>query len=440
MLASELPEGEIKAQLRQFIDAHAALATQYKAGRAAYLTSGFDPVAGDLAAQGVDREPSRLLSQLLQALRDEVADDAKLYAKQGRSVRLVASSELISVMILVMLATTWFLKRSFVTPVRRAIEHIGNLSSGDFTQTIETHHAGELGQLYQSLEQLKTQLGGMIANVRITVAILQQASGQLHEAAESIDNATSEADSFSAQVAAATTQMAATIDEVASNAAGAAEAAQTADDNAHRGMSTMNEAIAAIMDLAGDIAGISADMVKLEQSAISVGAVLDVIKGIAEQTNLLALNAAIEAARAGEQGRGFAVVADEVRALARRTQESTEEIHHIIDAVQVGTSAASRAMHAGSDKSNAAAQLTREAGRALQAITGVVGHIRDMNHQIAVAAEEQSVATNEISRNVMKMSDLSQHAHQSAGATTRISAGLSQTAADLSQRVACFRM
>lgn len=258
--------------------------------------------------------------------------------------------------------------------------------------------------------------------------------------AEAIDRDTSEAGSFSGRVAAAITEMAATVTEVASNAASTADATQQADSSANSGLAIMEKAIAAIVELAGEVTAIAADMVALEKSTTSVGAVLDVIKGIAEQTNLLALNAAIEAARAGEQGRGFAVVADEVRALAKRTQESTEEIHHIIDAVQQGTEGATRSMRENSQKTDAAVALTRDAGSALRSITGAVGQVRDMNNQIAAAAEEQSVTAEEISRNVVNMSDLSQNACASAQTTKQISAELQQAADDLSQIVARFNI
>ncbi|WP_436977079.1 methyl-accepting chemotaxis protein [Pseudomonas alabamensis] len=205
------------------------------------------------------------------------------------------------------------------------------------------------------------------------------------------------------QVATAMHEMSATAQDVARHAADAAQAADEADHNAQAGERVMQTTIDLIEQVNREIAGTAAVIRHLESDSTRIGKVLEVIRGIAEQTNLLALNAAIEAARAGEAGRGFAVVADEVRSLAQRTAASIAEIHQIIEAVQSGAVDAVKAIESGQQRSEAGAGQVVEAGRMLQRITTSVEAIRDMNRQIATAAEEQTSVADDISRNLVEI-------------------------------------
>lgn len=208
------------------------------------------------------------------------------------------------------------------------------------------------------------------------------------------------------KVATAMTQMSATVQEVARNATEAAEAAQRADDETTNGKNVVSQAIEAIDLLATEVDQAANVIHRLEHDSDEIGAVLDVIRGIAEQTNLLALNAAIEAARAGEQGRGFAVVADEVRTLAQRTQQSTQEIQNMIERLQAGAQDAVKAMEQGRTRAQAGVTQAAEAGASLETITNAVSTISDMNAMIATAAEEQSVVAEEINLNITSISDM----------------------------------
>lgn len=439
-LLSGLPEGGVKSDLSQFIRVHESLRSKYESGLSAFEGSGFVSLAGDAAVKGIDREPSQLLSSLSDRISVEESEKAQMYSDASSQSVWIAVGSLLSISVVVLFGLNLSLGGQLIKPLREAVDDIARMSKGDFTHKLNQNCGGELGVLNQSLDRMKEDLGGMIAGIRTTANVLRQSSQEFRSSGETITQDTSKAENFSGQIAAAIAQMASTVTEVANNAANAAEATQMADKSANEGLSTMEGAIRAISDLAGDVSTISGDMSKLEQDTTSVGAVLDVIKGIAEQTNLLALNAAIEAARAGEQGRGFAVVADEVRALAKRTQESTEEIQHIIETVQTGAAAAAQAMQAGNGKAEGAATLAQDAGNAIQAITQSIGQIRDMNNQIAAASEQQSVAADEISRNVVGMSELAQNAHHSANSTRATTDGLEQTASDLTAIVARFQL
>jgi methyl-accepting chemotaxis protein len=209
------------------------------------------------------------------------------------------------------------------------------------------------------------------------------------------------------KVATAMNEMSATVQEVARNATEAAEAAHRADSETTNGKNVVAQAIEAIDLLANEVDDAAKVINRLENDSEEIGAILDVIRGIAEQTNLLALNAAIEAARAGEQGRGFAVVADEVWTLAQRTQQSIQEIQNMIERLQAGAQEAVKAMQQGRTRAQAGVEQAAAAGTSLETITAAVGTISDMNAQIATAAEEQSVVAEEINLNITSISDMS---------------------------------
>jgi len=202
----------------------------------------------------------------------------------------------------------------------------------------------------------------------------------------------------------------------------------------------MERTVESIASLSEEVSNVAGSMDQLEKDTASVGAVLDVIKGIAEQTNLLALNAAIEAARAGEQGRGFAVVADEVRALARRTQESTAEIQHIIETVQSGAANAASAMRKGKEQSANTVEMAAETGKSIREISDAMSRIRDMVNHIATAAEEQSYATEEINRNIVNVATLVQSSHESAQHAGGIARELDVTSEKIRGQVQRFKV
>ena len=234
--------------------------------------------------------------------------------------------------------------------------------------------------------------------------------------------------------------MSATVQEVARNAASAAETTQKADEEAKNGRQIVIHTIDLINSLSGDIQKSSEVIKQLEKDADDIGTVLDVIKSIAEQTNLLALNAAIEAARAGEQGRGFAVVADEVRTLASRTQSSTEEIRNMIERLQGGTRNAVKVMGQGSEHSQKTVEQAAEAGAALEAITKAVDQIAQMNEMIASAAEEQGSVAEEINRNIVNVRDVTEQTAEGALQTAASSEEMKTVAGNLHDLVGGFKV
>lgn len=235
-------------------------------------------------------------------------------------------------------------------------------------------------------------------------------------------------------------EMTATVQEVARNAADASDAAHAADSEAVNGNLIVDNVTSAINDLALEVQESAGTIATLEENAEQIGTVLDVIRGIAEQTNLLALNAAIEAARAGEQGRGFAVVADEVRTLASRTQDSTREIQSMIERLQEGSKSAVLAMDQSQKKTERVVEQAHKAGEALTSITMAVSRIADMNTQIATAAEQQSAVSEDINENVVGINTLAIDAAGSAEHTTANSQDLERVAADLQDAISTFKV
>ncbi|MER1947492.1 methyl-accepting chemotaxis protein [Stutzerimonas stutzeri] len=328
------------------------------------------------------------------------------------------------------LLAIWLISRRITRPLRDMVVMLDNIGQGegDLTQRLHIDSRNELGQIATGFNTFLTRLQGMISGVVGSVQKVSDASEHTADIAIRTDKGVQTQLAEIELVATAVHEMTATAQDVARNATQAAEAASHADRAANQGRHIVQDTGATITELAGEI-GRAVDVVQtLARDSENIDAILVTIRSIAEQTNLLALNAAIEAARAGEQGRGFAVVADEVRNLAQKTQQATGEIQQMIQQLQNGTRDVVQVMEQSQSRTQRSVEQADAAAEALQAITQAVSLINDMNNQIASAAEEQSAVAEDINRNVTNIGQVAQDVAGGAEEASQASAGLTRLA------------
>jgi methyl-accepting chemotaxis protein len=332
--------------------------------------------------------------------------------------------------------------RMIVRPVRETRQALDDIAAGDgdLTQRLNEDRHDEFGDLARSFNTFVDGVHTLVRQVSEAASQLSAAAEQLSVSSRQASEQVQQQQSETEQVATAMTQMAATVTQVAGNASQAADAAAESDRAAHSGAEVVQLTSREVGELAEEVQSAVSVINRLQGDAESIGTVLEVIRGIAEQTNLLALNAAIEAARAGEAGRGFAVVADEVRTLATRTQSSTQEIRGIIEKLQGAANDAVKVMDAGHAKATDGVSSAERAAKALEDITQSISTINDMNTQIASAAEEQSAVAEDVHRSLTRISS---GVEQAASGSTQIAAAsdeLARLAADLQMRVGRFKV
>nr|WP_312388052.1 methyl-accepting chemotaxis protein [Pseudomonas sp.] len=392
---------------------------------------------------GAMAQSADVMMKALGALLDYNSNGAEAASQRSSDVADEAFSVIVVSLLIILgalVAIAILLTRSIVVPLADAVAVAERVATNDLTQDIRVQGQDEPALLLAALARMQSSLRDTLRKISASSDQLASASEELHSVTEDTSRGLHQQSAEIDQAATAVNQMTAAVEEVANNAVTTADASKGADQSTRDGRDQVNQALSSIQHLVNDVSGTSTEIEQLATSANEISRVLDVIGAIAGQTNLLALNAAIEAARAGEAGRGFAVVADEVRALAHRTQESTAEIEQMIAGIQNGTERAVTAMHSSRSRANGTLEVAQSAGEALEVIAEAIASINQRNLVIASASEEQAQVAREVDRNLVNIRDLSMQTSAGANQTSAAAQDLSRLAVDLNGMVAQFKL
>lgn len=426
---------ELKTAAAKYFSAHGDLETAIRQGDIAKVQS------------LIKNESRAALEQAGQdglELRKENDRVANLLTKQSEASyerAKLLSTAVGALTLLFVVIVAWLLIRQIRNPVMTLLEQTRQVAAGNLTSQLDMKQFShdELGKLAQGFNEMQSNLRMLVNEVSGSVVQLGAAAEEISAVAQQSANNMGAQQHELNQLATAMNEMQATVQEVARNTNDAASAATSASDTAAQGSETVNDSIGRIEKVATAIEETALVIRQLGDDSRNIGMVLEVIQGIAEQTNLLALNAAIEAARAGEQGRGFAVVADEVRTLAKRTQDSTSQINQIISELQQRANEAGVTMQQSQDMMSETVHTAREAGASIAEISSSVNSISHMNIQIATATEEQGAVSEELNRNVVNISNASEEVATGAKQMAQACNDLNLLATQLQEVVRKFR-
>ncbi|WPO97722.1 methyl-accepting chemotaxis protein [Pseudomonas sp. HR96] len=362
------------------------------------------------------------------------ASESRLQYAQNTAIALI-------LLTLVLAIACWsFISRGVLAPLRAAGEHFDVMAKGDLSRPVVARSSNEIGQLFRSLAHMQASQRDTLQHVGQTAALLNASATELDAVTLRTTDGLMQQNNELDQAATAVTEMTAAVEEVARNAVSTSEAASASNQLAHASRDQVRKVLSEIGVMSNDVQTTGEVIQRLAAQANDIGKVLDVIRSVSEQTNLLALNAAIEAARAGEAGRGFAVVADEVRTLAQRTQQSTHEIEQMISDIQSSTGAAVGSIELNNQRARSTLEATQVSGQMLEDIFTRINEINERNLVIASAAEEQAQVAREVDRNLSNIRQLSDQSGASATQTRAASGELARLAQQMDDLVRRFKV
>ncbi|MDU8501202.1 methyl-accepting chemotaxis protein [Pseudomonas syringae] len=392
---------------------------------------------GDMksAADQVENTLKKLIG-----INDSKAEKAGDQAESAYQQTLWMVSIFIAVGVIATLLLAWMYTRSLTQPIGESLNIAQRIAANDLSKDIPQDGSDEAARLIAALALMQANLRSALTLIGDSSTQLAATSEEMHAVTEDASRTIQRQSNEIEMAATAVNQMSAAVEEVASNAASASEVTSQSSTAAMAGRAQVDETVTAINLMVSKVQITSTEVQGLAVMATDISKVLDVIRAIAEQTNLLALNAAIEAARAGEAGRGFAVVADEVRALAHRTQQSTREIEQMVGSIQTGTGNAVTSMEQTSVQAHKTLEMANGAGKALLEITNSISQINERNLMIATAAEEQAQVAREVDRSLVSIRDLSSQTSEGSNQTAIATAELSTLASGLNRLTKQFRV
>ncbi|PSL94001.1 methyl-accepting chemotaxis protein [Pseudomonas sp. R9.37] len=380
-----------------------------------------------------------VLTRLLD-INNKMANATNQQAKDQYDMAFDLVVGLLTIATALTLLFAWLLTRSITLPIAQALEAAEEVAEGNLTRPIKVDGNDEAGRLLAAMAKMQEKLRDTLQRIAGSATQLASAAEELNAVTDESARGLTQQNNEIEQAATAVNEMTSAVEEVARNAVSTSEASRNATTSAGDGRDLVQETVSAIERMSGDVQATATLIGDLANESRDIGKVLDVIRGLADQTNLLALNAAIEAARAGEAGRGFAVVADEVRALAHRTQQSTSEIERMIGSIQAGTEHAVDSMRNSTERAESTLNIAKGAGLSLDTINTAIVEINERNLVIASAAEEQAQVAREVDRNLVNIRDLSVQSATGASQTSAASSELSRLAVDLNGMVGRFRL
>ena len=440
VLRGALDDSDTKELLEKFMSAHREMGVAYRKGLQAFKEQNFDSKVGDKAVKGIDRAPTELLTQLVEKITAHANDISKSVAGNGYK-GIVYSLLMAGIAVLIsMVGSVWIIQKNIVRPAEVLVGDLQHLADGDFTMPVPKTSSDEIGRIAESAEKIRISLKEAISKINQSSSQIFGSAAQLAKSTGQIETSSHSQNEAASAMAAATEEMTVSINEVAEHTKHTRQLSEQSEKLSVESGEVIRSLVSDIQGIAATVNSSSQTIEELGQHVGEISSIVKVINDVAEQTNLLALNAAIEAARAGEQGRGFAVVADEVRKLAERTAQSTREIGLMVKKIQDGTQESVATMQNTVVSVSGSLAQADKASAAIDQISSGSRHVAQLVNDMANSAQEQGIASNEIARGVEKVAQMAEANNSSVQEAAVTAQQLKQLATNLQTSVSGFRV